>query len=105
MIEYEVNVQVDDAIAAEYLAWLHGHIDEILALPGFVDAQLLRIEEPTTVGRSGYCVRYRLRDRDSLANYLDQHAGRMRAQALERFAGCFDANRRVLDAPDGFVRG
>ena len=42
MILYEVRIAVDRELAAEYHGWLEAHIREILALPGFQFAELLR---------------------------------------------------------------
>ncbi len=46
-IVYEVNVEVETEIAAAYRAWLHDHIAEILALPGFVDASAFEVLDPS----------------------------------------------------------
>lgn len=96
MIEYEVNLEIDAAIDAEYLPWLLEHIDQMLALPGFIDAGLKRILEPVAPGRIGYCVRYRLRDREALEVYLGAHAARMRELGVQRFGDRLRAERRVL---------
>lgn len=94
---YEVNLEVDRHIEAEYRSWLQAHIAEILALPGFVSAQCLaRLEPPAPAGRLALCVHYRLTDRASLAAYLEQHAPRLRADGMARFGGRFEASRRVL---------
>lgn len=96
-VVYEVALEVDAAIAHEYRAWLDGHIAEILALPGFVEARLFAIDEPLPApGRLGLCVQYRLRDAEALAAYLRDHAPRLRADGTARFGGRFSAQRRVL---------
>lgn len=96
-VVYEVSLEVDAAIEAEYLAWLRAHIDEICALPGFLGAQWLRVEEPAAAaGRFGLCVQYRLRDRAALEDYLREHAPRLRADGVARFGGRFQASRRIL---------
>jgi hypothetical protein len=41
-------------------------------------------------------VHYRLRDAAALDAYLERHAARMRAEAIERFGARFSASRRVL---------
>jgi hypothetical protein len=41
-------------------------------------------------------VRYRLRDRAALDDYLRDHAPRMRAEGLARFGDAFRAQRRVM---------
>lgn len=102
MVIYEVNLAVDRAIADAYAAWLTPHIDEILALDGFVSAEWWDVEPaPETSGdRVRWCVQYRLRDRAALQAYFDEHAARLRGDGLDRFAGRFAATRRVLAERD-----
>jgi hypothetical protein len=96
MVTYEVNLQVDAAIADEYRAWLRGHVAELLALPGFLDATVFDVREPVEPGRIGLCVHYRLRDGAALDAYLRKDAPRMREAGVARFGGRFSASRRVL---------
>ena len=46
MILYAVELEMDASLREEYLAWLGGHVREMLALPGFVDAEILARIEP-----------------------------------------------------------
>lgn len=94
MILYEVRLDVDAAVASEYRDWLGAHVREILALPGFVRADIL--SEPRAAGRVGWCVHYWLRDQTALDAYLRDHAPRLRADGLARFPGRFSGERRVL---------
>lgn len=96
MIEYEVTLMVDADIADAYEAWLQDHIREMLALPGFLDAELAELIEPQSPGRRGWCTRYRLVDEAALADYLRDHAAAMRADGVARFGDRFQAQRRVL---------
>ncbi len=96
MIVYEVRVSVEAAIAADYRAWLDGHIHEILAIPGFAEAELLR-EEDDDGGRVVWTIRYHLDSRDALETYLRDHAPRLRADGQARFGNRFSATRRVLE--------
>ena len=99
MVLYEVNLAIDREIAAAYAAWLGSHIDEILMLDGFVSAEWWRVEPPEAAGagdRVRWCVQYQLRDRAALQAYFDEHAERLRGDGLTRFAGRFEASRRVL---------
>ncbi|HVK86944.1 MAG TPA: DUF4286 family protein [Kofleriaceae bacterium] len=94
---YEVNVDVDAAIAEDYRAWLGPHVAELLTLPGFVDAACFDVVDPAPAdGRVAMCVQYRLRDRAALDGYLRDHAPRMRADGVARFGDRFRATRRVL---------
>ncbi|KFN49877.1 DUF4286 family protein [Arenimonas composti] len=94
---YEVNLQVRPDLAAAYLAWLHGHVAEILALPGFEAATIARDREATDDGWLQLCCHYRLRDADALETYLREHAPRLRADGITRFGDGFRARRRILD--------
>ena len=97
MLVYEVNLAVDAEVADAFAAWLPGHVAELLALPGFLSADIFRIEEPAApAGEVALSVRYRLRDRAALDHYVDAHAPRLRADGIARFGGRFRAERRVL---------
>lgn len=96
MIVYEVNLDVEEGLAADYLDWLRQHIAEMLALPGFLDAGLAEVLEPARPGWRRWSVAYRLRDRAALDAYLAEHAPAMREDGLRRFGTRFEASRRVL---------
>lgn len=99
VIEYEVELEVDEDVAAAFRDWLAGHVLDMLALPGFVSAACRRVlDPPPAPGRIVLCVRYALVDRDALADYLAGPAAGMRAQGQARFGGRFSARRRVLEA-------
>lgn len=94
---YEVNLDVDAAIAGEYRAWLDAHVRAMLALPGFMSARVFEVLDGA--GRDGglqLCVHYALRDAAALDAYLREHAPRMRADGVARFGDRFRASRRVL---------
>jgi len=93
---YEVNLFVEREIEADYRVWLEKHIAEILALPGFLDAQSFDVEQDDNAGTLAISVQYRLESREALDNYFEQHAPRLRADGTDRFGDRFRANRRVL---------
>jgi hypothetical protein len=97
VIVYEVNLDVREDIYADYRAWLAAHIGEILALPGFVAAEIFDVRDPAPApGRRALTVSYRLADQASLERYFAEHAPRLRADGERRFGGAFTATRRVL---------
>lgn len=103
MIVYEVNLDVDAAVFSEYCAWLDRHVRHMLALPGFVSAEILeRSDPPPPPGQRSLCTIYRLASEADLNRYLREDAPRMRAEGVARFAGKFSATRRIL-APAGDV--
>lgn len=97
MLVYEVTVEVHPAIRADYEAWLRPHVAEILALPGFVGADILEVLEPAADdGWPAICAQYRLTDHAALEAYLREHAPRLRADGIARFGERMRATRRVM---------
>lgn len=94
---YEVNLFVKRSIERDYRDWLAAHIQEILALPGFVGAELFEVIEPAAPSDEiALCTRYHLRDAAALQDYFRDHAPRLRAEGVARFGDQFRAERRVL---------
>jgi quinol monooxygenase YgiN len=97
MIVYEVNIDVREDAHAAYRVWLAAHVDEMLALPGFVSAEVFeRRDPPSAHGVRSLVVHYRLIDDAALQRYFDEHAARMREDGTRRFGAAFSATRRVL---------
>jgi len=97
MIVYEVNVEVREERYADYRAWLGVHVDEMLALPGFVAAEIFEQREPPPPdGKRALTVHYRLIDDAALQRYLADHAPRMREDGVRHFGDAFTATRRVF---------
>ncbi len=94
---YEVTLQPEPSIQAEFDAWLEDHVQEMLALPGFLEAGVYRSEDPGS-GDILRTVHYVLRDRQALDAYLRDHADRMRSRGIERFGEAFRASRRILES-------
>jgi len=97
MIVYEVNLDVRAEIYADYRAWLASHIGEVLALPGFISAEIFDVCDPAPAeGRRALTVCYRVADQASLDRYFAEHAPRLREDGQRRCGGSFTATRRVL---------
>lgn len=94
---YEVTLRPEPSIQAEFDAWLEDHVQEMLALPGFLEAGVYRSEDPGS-GDILRTVHYVLRDRQALDAYLRDHADRMRSRGIERFGEAFRASRRILES-------
>lgn len=109
MVIYEVNLEVDNEIIGEFRKWLPGHIDEMLAIPGILDAQTsIDITSEFESGGASHSdlksldtvtritVWYKMQSQEHLNEYFLSHAGRMRAPAVRQFGAKFRAQRRVL---------
>lgn len=96
---YEVNLEIADAVAGECVVWLHDHVREIRALPGFTQAQVFDVLEPEAPeGWVGVCVQYRLADMTALHAYLQEYAGALRADGPRRFGEGMRVTRRVMQS-------
>lgn len=97
---YEVTLDIQADAAVEFDAWLKDHVRQMLALPGFHDARILKPEGPEA-GTERRVVQYTLGSRGELDRYLAEHAPRMREDGVKRFGDRMQASRRVfdLDAP------
>lgn len=99
MIVYAVELDMEAALADEYLPWLRAHVQEMLDLPGFVNAEIFeRLEPAPEPGRVGYAVHYRLHDQAAFEAYLSGHAARMREAGLRAFGDRVHARRSLLQA-------
>lgn len=92
---YEVECSLDPAIVADFDAWLPGHVRDVLASPGFLDAETMRPTEPSADGRVRRVNRYRVRDRAALDHYLEQLAPAIRQDGIARFGDRATYARRV----------
>lgn len=98
-LTYEVTLDVDRPVLADFDRWLESHVREVLALDGFLSASVDEGEAEEGQGRR--VVRYRMRDRQALDEYLATHAERMRADGQERFGERMRASRRTWLAKPG----
>ena len=97
---YEVTLDIQADAAVEFDAWLKDHVRQMLALPGFHDARILK-PESTELGTERRVVQYTLGSRSELDLYLAEQAPQMREDGIKRFGDRMKASRRVfnLDAP------
>jgi hypothetical protein len=98
---YEVNLVINNSILDDYLAWLKPHMEEITKLDGFVGSNLFKVEnlgsEHLVDGdTTSYTAVYYLSNRQSLQDYFDVHAARLRGDGVNRFKDQFNATRRIL---------
>ncbi len=95
---YQVDLIVDGEVAAPFDLWLAEHIEEMLAVEGFISAEVLADTEGVGEGVVRRSVQYRVRNREALDHYLTHDAERMRAEGQRRFGGYFKASRKVFAA-------
>ncbi len=94
-VVYEVTCHLDADIVDAWLAWIPGHVAEILAVPGMLSATAWEVVDPVPARRRSFCLQYTARDWTALETYLTDHAPRLRADGVARFGDRFAADRRV----------
>ncbi|KAL6069477.1 hypothetical protein QOT17_007502 [Balamuthia mandrillaris] len=95
-VVYEVNLSVNKDIVPNFLEWLSGHMEQVIACKGFEGAELFQEETTEAAERSSFVVQYRVSSREALQEYFDQHAPALRQQGLDMFGDKFSATRRIL---------
>jgi len=100
MLIYEVNLTVDDDVAAAYAGWLSEHIQKVMTIKGFSGAQwFFRVpgeEGLENSDKKHWTVHYMVESQEDLDNYLANHAPKIRQEATDLFGGKFTIERRVL---------
>ena len=94
-IIYEVNLNVDASNAKALKIWLVKHLDKMLALPGFLRAELFNELQPA-IGMAGLSLRYTLVDQAAFDYYNEHYAAETRQELYQRFGVNFFAQRRLL---------
>ncbi|TWI01650.1 uncharacterized protein DUF4286 [Luteimonas cucumeris] len=96
-IVYEVNVEVDVALAQAYRGWMDTYVREMVSLPGFLGAHIHNVLVPAPpAGMHAMCVQFVLRDTASLDLYLREHAMRFRVSSHQHFGDRARITRRVM---------
>ncbi|MGH8221474.1 MAG: DUF4286 family protein [Woeseiaceae bacterium] len=93
---YEVTLSIEPEIAEEVDAWLDGHVDEVLQLPGFVAAQVYAAADDD--GRTLRMARYELETESDLESFLAGPGAEMQRAVTDRFADRLQFRGKVLRA-------
>lgn len=96
MIIYEVNLETHVNNYDELIHWLPGHVGEVLAINGFLNAKILEEVQEEAKERRQITVIYELDNIANLNHYFENQATVMRNKTLEKFGDNIKAKRRVL---------
>ncbi|WP_407556347.1 DUF4286 family protein [Winogradskyella sp. 4-2091] len=102
MIIYNVTLNIDKSVHAEWLEWIKDHIPQVLATGKFKEAKLTKVlvddDETET-----YSVQYRAHSREALDSYYTEHAEQLKQEGLKRFADKVLSFRTELEVVDEYV--
>lgn len=99
MIIYEVSLAIDLDIYSQFEVWLKKHIKEMLKLPGFSQAHILKPEKEgkEIANTEILIVHYHLENRKALAVYFTEFASKMREEGIALFKDKFSAKRTIYE--------
>ena len=103
-VVYEVDLEADAAIEAQFDTWLRDHIADVLQFSGFLSAEVLA-DTASVPGRIRRTVHYRLSDQAALDDYLRDHASRMHDTGVMRFGAQASERPRSMAQREEFIRG
>ena len=102
---YEVTLTIEREIIDAFDGWLANHVEQMLALPGFVSANVFTLDDDED-GNAQRVTQYILESEGDLDSYIADNATEMRQSGIDRFGDQFSATRRILretDIADGHV--
>ena len=98
MILYNVTVNIEPEIEADWLHWMKNkHIPDVLNTGYFVENKLFKLlHEPENPGCT-YSVQYFARTIQDINGYLQNEAPRLQGEHLDRYGRQFVAFRTLLE--------
>jgi hypothetical protein len=98
MLIYNVTVQVERSIAADWLQWLREeHIPRVMQTGCFLRYQVVKLLEPADEADPTYAVQYYVEGQALLNRYLEVHAAGLRAEGTARWGDRFVAFRTIME--------
>ena len=103
MIIYNVTINIDESVHAEWLKWIKDHIPEVLSTGKFDKATLTKVLVEEETGGHTYSVQYRSYSREALEAYYREDAERLRSDGMKKFADKMLAFRTELQIVDEYT--
>lgn len=95
---YQVDLDIEAEFATAFDVWLARHVEDMLAIAGFVSAEILADDDKHDGKRLRRTVQYRVTNRAALDHYLTHDAQRMRDEGKALFENRFTAKRRIFSS-------
>jgi Domain of unknown function (DUF4286) len=98
MIIYNVTVNIDNSVSAEWLKWMQEtHIPDVMATGMFVENRILRLIGDEDTGGTTYAIQYTAQNMEDYLRYRDEFAPALQKDALALFGDKFTAFRTLLE--------
>ena len=86
MIIYNVTTNIHESVHEKWMIWMqHKHIPEMLATGKFSSARMVRVLIEEEMGGTTYSVQYITDSKETLDNYYQEDAPKLRDEALQLF--------------------
>lgn len=98
MIIYNVTVNIDNAVADEWLKWMQEiHIPDVMATGLFLENHIYRVLADEDSGGMTYAIQYLCKDIDTYDRYKNEFAPALQADVARKYADKFVAFRTLLE--------
>ena len=96
MYIYNITINIDDSVHAEWLVWIQEHIQKVLATGYFLSAKMTQVLVEEEMGGLTYSIQYTAKTREDLDAYYKNDAEKLRTEGLVKFADKMLAFRTEL---------
>lgn len=101
MIVYNVTINVDDSIKAEWLDWMKSvHIPDVMNTGLFKEYKILRLLQPKSEEGDTFAIQYFAESMEDYEKYLNEHAPGLQEIHSKKYQGKFHAFRSILETID-----
>lgn len=98
MLIYNVTTNIEASAHDAWLRWMQEHhIPDVLATGKFLNAKMSRVLVDEEMGGLTYSVQFTTVDRETLQQYYEEDAERLRDDVLKRFPNQFVSFRTELE--------
>lgn len=98
MILYNVTVNIENAVADEWLQWMKEvHVPDVMRTGMFIQNTIFRILADEDSGGKSYSVQYTCDSMEQYEEYREKYATALQAEHTQKFKDRFVAFRTLLE--------
>jgi len=98
MIIYNVTTNIHESVHDQWMTWMQEkHINDVLATGKFSSARMVKVLIEEEMGGITYSIQYITENKETLQQYYDEDAPRLREEALALFGDKMLAFRTELE--------
>ena len=99
MIIYNVTINIEEEIHADWIAWMKEvHIPEVMSTGHFIENKICKVisTQEDETGNT-YAIQYTCNSINDLDEYQEKHAPKLQKKHMDRYEGKFVAFRTLLE--------